>query len=250
MFTLSMSLVQRVGMALHCSNRKQLTRWSFVRPAACMKEYMTVGPTPRNPLLIMSLLIISAFGLLTGTCLGYRNLLTIGLWFRKPQQYRSKDPNSSTICISLHKLIVPGKKPQQRKYQIWRYIKQALPTFSIWRAFSRTARSFCSDKREWAVLPGATSFFSFILETAAGSNSMKISLEDSAWILQNKPCRVILFRAPLEHKNHVGTSQDSVYFHSKNTENMKQSRIPKGPYFQYCKTYTWKVASSWEFQAM
>jgi hypothetical protein len=64
-------------------------------------------------------------------------------------------------------------------------IKQALQTFSIWRAFSRTARSFGSDKTECATLPGATSFFSFILQTAAGSKSMKISLKDSAWMLQH-----------------------------------------------------------------
>lgn len=98
-FALLVSLVQRVGASLHSLNRKQLTRWSLVSPAACMKEYMIVGPTPRKPLRTMSLLIMSALGLLTGTCLGYRNLLTIGLWFKKPQQYRSKDPNSSTIWV-------------------------------------------------------------------------------------------------------------------------------------------------------
>ena len=81
--------------AIHSWNLKQLMRWSFVSPTTCMKEYTTVGPTPRNPLLTRSLLITSAFGVLTGTCRGYRNLLTIGLWFTKLQIYLSNEPNSS-----------------------------------------------------------------------------------------------------------------------------------------------------------
>ncbi|KAJ6698632.1 hypothetical protein OIU79_012016 [Salix purpurea] len=56
---------------------------------------MTVGPTQRNPLLTRSLLIESALGVFTGTCRGYRNLLTIGLWFTKLHIYLSNDPNSS-----------------------------------------------------------------------------------------------------------------------------------------------------------
>jgi hypothetical protein len=72
-------------------------------------------------------------------------------------------------------------------------VKQLLQTFTIWQAFSRTARSFCSDKSELAMLPGATSFFSFILLTAEGSKSMKISLDNSAWMLQNKLSRIISF---------------------------------------------------------
>jgi len=81
--------------AIQSWNLKQLMRWSFVNPTTCMKEYMTVGPTPRKPLLTRSLLITSAFGVFTGTCRGYRNLLIIGLWFTKLQIYLSNDPNSS-----------------------------------------------------------------------------------------------------------------------------------------------------------
>lgn len=76
-------------------NLKQLVRWSFVIPATCMKEQMTVGPTLRKPLLTKSLLMTSAFGVLPGSCRGYLNLLTIGLWFTKLQIYLSNDPNSS-----------------------------------------------------------------------------------------------------------------------------------------------------------
>lgn len=38
------------------------------------------------------------------------------------------------------------------------------------------ARSFGSDNKELAVLPGDITFFSFSLETAMGSKSMKTSL--------------------------------------------------------------------------
>lgn len=58
---------------------KQSTRWSIVNPAACMKECTITGPTNRNPRLIISLLIISALGDLSGTFLEYLNLLMIGL---------------------------------------------------------------------------------------------------------------------------------------------------------------------------
>lgn len=54
-------------------------------------------------------------------------------------------------------------------------------TLSIWRAFSMIARSFGSDKRELAVLPVATIFFSFSLETEMGSKSMKTSLREAKW---------------------------------------------------------------------
>ena len=49
-------------------------------------------------------------------------------------------------------------------------------TLSIWRAFSIMARNLGSDSRELAIVPGAKIFFSFILETATGSKSMKTSL--------------------------------------------------------------------------
>lgn len=48
---------------------------------------------------------------------------------------------------------------------------------SIWREFSITARSFGSDSRKLAVLPGAMNFFSFSLATASGLKSMKTSLK-------------------------------------------------------------------------
>nr|GMD05637.1 hypothetical protein Iba_chr06bCG8380 [Ipomoea batatas] len=51
-------------------NLKQVMRWSFEIPAACMNEYITVGPIPRKPLLTRSLLIVSAFDVLIGTCRG------------------------------------------------------------------------------------------------------------------------------------------------------------------------------------
>ncbi|KAI4376760.1 hypothetical protein MLD38_014483 [Melastoma candidum] len=80
---------------MHSSNRKQLIRWSLVSPAACMNEYITDGPTHRNPLLTRSLLMLSALGDFTGTWRGYRILLTIGLSFTKLQMYLLNEPNSS-----------------------------------------------------------------------------------------------------------------------------------------------------------
>jgi len=49
-------------------------------------------------------------------------------------------------------------------------------TLSIWRAFSITPRSFCSDNKELLGLPGAIIFFSLNFETNIGSKSMKTSL--------------------------------------------------------------------------
>lgn len=65
-------------------------------------------------------------------------------------------------------------------------MQQRFRTLTIWRAFLRTARSFCSDKSDLAMLPDATSFFSFILETAIKSKFVKISLEYMAQTSGNK----------------------------------------------------------------
>jgi hypothetical protein len=42
-----------------------------------MNEYIAVGPTLQNPLLAVSLLMSSAFGVLTGTWWEYRNWLMV-----------------------------------------------------------------------------------------------------------------------------------------------------------------------------
>lgn len=51
-----------------------------------------------------------------------------------------------------------------------------VPTLHIWRAFSIMARSFSSDSKEVAGLPGAENFFSFNFEMATGSKFKKTSL--------------------------------------------------------------------------
>lgn len=64
----------RVGATVVCCNanamhwmcRGQVVKWSLVRPAACMKECITVGPTSLNPLLTISLLMASDFDVFTG----------------------------------------------------------------------------------------------------------------------------------------------------------------------------------------
>lgn len=52
--------------AVHWRWRWQVIKWSLVRPAACMKEWTTVGPTDLNPLLTMSLLMLSDFDVFAG----------------------------------------------------------------------------------------------------------------------------------------------------------------------------------------
>lgn len=91
------------------------------------------------------------------------------------------------FCISINKPCnkFPDKRHRSQDHQLM-VMKQPFRTLTIWRAFSRTARSFCSDKRDLAMLPGATSFFSFILETAVRSKLMKISLEYMAQTSGNK----------------------------------------------------------------
>lgn len=63
----------------HSLYLKQLEIWSFTIPAACINEQTIVGPTQRKPLFIISLLMTSAFGVLTGTLRAQRNPFTIGL---------------------------------------------------------------------------------------------------------------------------------------------------------------------------
>lgn len=57
----------------------QVIKWSLVRPAACMNECMTVGPTSRNPLLTMSLLIVSDFDVFAGILLHHLYCVTMAL---------------------------------------------------------------------------------------------------------------------------------------------------------------------------
>ena len=61
--------------------------------------------------------------------------------------------------------------------------RKKMYTLDICRAFSMIERNFSSDNKELAVLPGATSFFSFNFETATGSKSAKTSL-------QNEVCQI------------------------------------------------------------
>lgn len=74
--------------------REHVSRWSLVRPAACMKEYMTVGPTRRNPRRTMSLLMASDLDDLTGIFLEDRYWGEIGLLLTNPHMYLFSDPNS------------------------------------------------------------------------------------------------------------------------------------------------------------
>lgn len=52
--------------AMHWRWRGQVIKWSLVKPAACMNEWMTVGPTNLKPFLTMSLLMVSDFEVFTG----------------------------------------------------------------------------------------------------------------------------------------------------------------------------------------
>lgn len=177
-----------------------------------MNEYITVGLTLRNPLFTRSLLMSSAFGVLTGTWREYRNWLMMGLWFTKFQMYLSKDPNSSMTCIitrrsewlqfedhgwikqsstMLHQpktfLAIDYEweswemqnhttDVQYEQNKQWMNKKVHVYTFRIWRAFSTIDRSFTSDNKELAGLPGKPILLSFNLETAIGSKSKKTSL--------------------------------------------------------------------------
>ena len=76
----------------------QVIKWSLVSPAACMKEWTTVGPTNLKPLLTMSLLMLSDFDVFTGILCPILYWVEIGLWLTNPHIYLSNDPNSLWIC--------------------------------------------------------------------------------------------------------------------------------------------------------
>ena len=58
----------RKQLQTHCThqNRKRPRRRSFASPAACMNEYMTVGPTPWNPRRTKSFANLVCLGTLDG----------------------------------------------------------------------------------------------------------------------------------------------------------------------------------------
>lgn len=64
-------------------------------------------------------------------------------------------------------------------------------------------RSFSSDKRKLAVLPGATTFFSFIFETVTGSKSANTSL-------QKEDCQKIGYSDTPKKWDETMTSRDQV----------------------------------------
>lgn len=83
---------------VHCKCLWQVIKWSLVSPAACINEWSTVGPTHLNPLLIMSLLMLSDFDVLTGILWPNLYWVEMGLWLTKPQMYLSNEPKSLLIC--------------------------------------------------------------------------------------------------------------------------------------------------------
>ena len=97
---LAMADVRRV----HCKCLWQVVKWSLVSPAACINEWTTVGPTNRNPLRIMSLLMLSDFEVFTGILWPNLYWVEIGLWFTNPHMYLSNEPNSLLICKIWHHL--------------------------------------------------------------------------------------------------------------------------------------------------
>lgn len=83
---------------VHCKCLWHVIKWSLVRPAACINEWTTVGPTNLNPLLTMSLLMLSDFDVFTGILWPNLYWVEIGLWFTNPQMYLSNEPKSFITC--------------------------------------------------------------------------------------------------------------------------------------------------------
>lgn len=96
------AVVAQLG-CINWRRRGQERRWSLVRPAACMNEWMTAEPAKRKPLRTMSLLMASDLEVFTGI---FRQLLyrvEMGRWFTKPQKYSSSDPTSLLTCTTAEK---------------------------------------------------------------------------------------------------------------------------------------------------
>jgi len=111
--------------------RKQVLVWSLTIPIACIKAYMMVGPTKRNPRFFMSLLIASDSGevariVSTSCALGD---------FTKPHKYFANDPNSF-FTLSAHKALL-------RTDQIF---NRCLTTLDLAKTFS-SSRSVITAQR-------------------------------------------------------------------------------------------------------
>lgn len=83
---------------VHCKCLWQVIKWSLVSPDACMNEWTTVGPTNLNPLLTMSLLMLSDFDVFAGILCPNLYWVEIGLWFTNPHMYLSNEPKSFLTC--------------------------------------------------------------------------------------------------------------------------------------------------------
>jgi len=69
-----------------------------------------VGPTNLNPLLTMSLLIVSDFDVFTGILCPNLYEVEIGLLLTNVHMYLSNDPNSFLICNIVTDIITHKKK--------------------------------------------------------------------------------------------------------------------------------------------
>lgn len=85
-------------MAVHSRCLGHVIKWSLVKPAACINECITVGPTNLNPRRTMSLLIVSDFDVLTGIFWHDVYFVVTGLCFINPQMYLLNDPKSLFTC--------------------------------------------------------------------------------------------------------------------------------------------------------
>lgn len=92
-------------MAIHSRCLGQVIKWSLVKPAACINECITVGPTNLNPRRTMSLLIVSDFDVLTGIFWQDVYFVVTGLCFMNPQMYLLNDPISLFTCLNKSKII-------------------------------------------------------------------------------------------------------------------------------------------------